>query len=65
MTRICPICNYAGDDLDEICPYCGIKLIVRCPACGAPIKTSFAEYCYACGRKFTETVKKRREKKPK
>ena len=65
MARICPRCNYAGDKVDQICPYCGLELITACPVCGASIKTSFAEYCYACGLKFTEIAKKRRERRPK
>jgi predicted amidophosphoribosyltransferase len=52
MVKICFLCNYSGDEEDRVCPHCGIELNAKCPACGAPIKTSFAEYCYRCGMEF-------------
>jgi predicted amidophosphoribosyltransferase len=61
MLRICFFCNYLGDEEDRICPHCGIELNSKCPKCGAPIKTSFADYCYQCGiefRKFAEELRK-------
>ena len=60
--KLCPLCNYAGDKVDKICPHCGIALISKCPKCGARIKTSFAEFCYACGTNFRKTLKQQKRK---
>jgi predicted amidophosphoribosyltransferase len=59
--KLCPLCNYAGDDGDKVCPHCGVALISECPQCGARIKTAFAEYCYACGINFREITKNKEE----
>jgi len=48
-----------GDDADKVCPHCGVALMSECPKCGARIKTSFAEFCYACGINFKEITKKK------
>ncbi|HEC79304.1 MAG TPA: hypothetical protein ENI34_09250 [candidate division WOR-3 bacterium] len=58
LRKICPKCNYLGKRGDNICPYCGIKLISACPNCGASIMVAFAEYCYSCGFRFQDIVRK-------
>ncbi len=52
VKKICPQCNYLGNEDDLICPYCKIELISKCPQCKTQIKSSFAEYCYICGYMF-------------
>ena len=60
--NLCPKCNYVGDENDKVCPHCGVALIDECPKCGARIKTSFAEYCYACGMNFKKSMKPQLQK---
>jgi predicted amidophosphoribosyltransferase len=61
--KICPQCNYLGKEKDKACPYCGIELISACPQCGAQIRVAFAEYCYACGYRFEDVVKRESSKR--
>ena len=60
-TSICLRCGAARrwfeefeDEVPSECPSCGGKVIHRCPSCSAPISSTFAVDCEACGARLRE-----------
>ena len=60
-TAICLRCGGAQrwfEDLEAelptVCPACGGEMIHRCAACAAPISSTFAVDCEACGARLRE-----------
>jgi predicted nucleic acid-binding Zn ribbon protein len=42
------------DELAKTCPTCGGDVRHRCPACNAPVSSTFAVECEACGAALRE-----------